>query len=164
MKSNFVLVGLNENITKQIADAVASDLNMFFLDINDLIKYNFSDEEVISKVGMEYFDRQVKKLIASASEYENTVINCPYDLFLQEENLQALKNKAIVIFISIDKNCLQIQNRDYVADKKLDIVLLAYEELSKSLEQEADIKIEYNGKDIKQIIKNISVKIKNFVG
>lgn len=160
MNRNIVLVGLDYETIKSTAILLSSEFDMFFLDINDLIKYNFKDEEnIISIVGVEYYNKQIKKIVSSICDYENTIINCPYDLFLDEHIRENLEKNAISIFIDISKKDMSYLNNKKQLNEKLDIPLLAYEELKSELINISNYVVKYN-KDVKNIIKDI----KNIMG
>ncbi len=152
MKSNIVLIGLDYGVVNNLAVEIAPILDMFYLSIEDLIKYNLNKEEVLEKAGEDYLDLQIKKLVIGASEYENTIINCPYDLFLNIDIWEKLSSSCVLVFINIKKEYLQKINETKSLTKKNDISLLTYEELTKHISEMCNIKIAYNGEDIKKII------------
>lgn len=157
MKKNIVFVGLDNQITKSIANALSKELDMFFLDINDLIKYNFKNEDdVIFKVGIEYYDNQIKKIIKGASSYENTIFNCPYDLFLNDEIFNYFKDNHL-IYIDIPKQVLEKISLENNIDNKLDVQLLAYDEFKTKLMSKTNVSLKYteinnNIKELKNIL------------
>lgn len=153
MKSNIVLVGLDYIFVKKMADNLSASLDMFYLDIEDLIRYNFKDEDdTISKVGYEYYSKQIKKLVCSASTYENTIINCPYDLLLNNEIWQKLKQSATIVFVDIPKAILTKLNDNYPTTQKIEIQLLTYKELTKEIKSKADLFVNYSGEDLNTFI------------
>lgn len=161
MKSNIVLVGLDYELIKLVGNELSASLDMFYLDINDLIKYNFKNEqETTSKVGYEYYSKQVNKLAISASGYENTVVNCAYDLFLKEEIRQSLSQTGLTIFVKIKKSILKQRNLEYPINKKNEIPIIVCNELTKELEKVCDVVVLYNGEDVNNFINIINNKIK----
>ncbi len=153
MKSNIVLVGLDYIFVKKMADNLSASLDMFYLDIEDLIRYNFKDEEdTISKVGYDYYNKQIKKLVFSASTYENTIINCPYDLLLNNEIWQKLKQSATIVFVDIPKAILTKLNDNYPTTQKIEVQLLTYKELTKEIKSKADLFVNYSGEDLNAFI------------
>lgn len=159
MSSNIVLVGLDECLTKMVANELATDLDMFFLDINDLIKYSLNEKDVISKLGKDYLDNQIKKLTLSACDYENTIITCPYDLFLNEQIWEKLKQVSVSIFLNTTKQHLEKVNKKKPIDQKLDVLLLVYEEASKSLCQKCDFKVDVIKNNAKQCVLDIKQQL-----
>ena len=156
MDSRIVLVGLDNQLVKDISNALADKLNMFFLDIDDLIKYNFaSQEETIAKVGIDYYEKQIKRLAIGACDYENTVIYCPYDLLLDEEIMLNFKSKTKIIFLNIPKMMLVNQNMPRFESEKLDIQILAYEELTKQLENISNYNFIFSGNNVIDIVNEI---------
>lgn len=155
MNKNIVLVGLDYATVKSTANDLSASFDMFYMDINDLIKYNFKNkEETISKVGVEYFNNQVKKIVSSTSDYENTIINCPYDLIIDTDIQNRLKKSAYLFLLDIPKEVLIDLNKSKQANEKLDVQIIAYEELTKELANISDYVVKYN-KDVKNIIEDI---------
>ena len=75
MKSNITFIALNNSFKKNIAKQLAEKLEMFYIDINELINYNLHNvAEVISLAGLEYYNEVETKTVASISSYENSLI------------------------------------------------------------------------------------------
>ncbi|MBE7075092.1 MAG: hypothetical protein E7376_03860 [Clostridiales bacterium] len=159
MKSNIVLVGLNYEYVKQVALSLCRVLDMFYLDIKDLIAYNLTDEQtVISTAGVQYYENEIKKLAISTADYENSVINFTYDLFINEEIFTKIKHSATFIFIDIDKKNLKEQNIKKDISQKLDIELIAFEEISKLIISKCDYVSK--GKNAELHVENILNQLK----
>ena len=154
-------MGLDYNMVNDVAISLASSFDMFFLSINDLIKYNLNKEDVLLKAGEEYLNLQIKKLAMGASEYEYTVINCPYDLFLNEEIWEKLDKSCVLIFLNAKKEYLEQLNETKNLTEKNDVALLVYDEISSQLKSKCDIKVSYNGEDMKKIINKIRKELAN---
>ena len=71
---------------------------MFFVDVKELIEYDLvNSKEALLRCGKEYIEKEERKTVRNVSEYENTVVNIPYDLFVN--NRDFFKNNNINIFI-----------------------------------------------------------------
>lgn len=160
MKSNILLVGLDYNFIKNVAGELANKLDMFFLDVNDLIEYNLIDaKNVRVKCGVEYFEKVEKKIALSVAEYENTVINFPYSLFLNANFSSILAKRALIIFIKMDKETLVKEN--FKNNKNsLSLEILTCDELNKLLSEKTDIVVENSTLNTKICIDDIIEKLK----
>lgn len=159
MKSNILLVGLDYNFVKSVARELANKLDMFFLDVNDLIEYNLIDAKNVKvKCGVEYFEKVEKKIALSVGEYENTVINFPYSLFLNANFSNILSQRALIIFIKMDKETLVKENFKN-NQNTLSLEILTCDELNKLLIEKSDIVVENSTLNTKicidDIIKNL---------
>ena len=160
MKSNILLVGLDYNFVKNVANELANKFEMYFLDVNDLIEYNLIDTKNVKVTcGVEYFEKVEKKIALSVTEYENTVINFPYSLFLNANFCNLLSKRALTIFIKMDKETLVKENFRN-GENKLSIEILTCEELNKLLSEKVDIVVENSTLNTKICIDDIIQKLK----
>ena len=101
MKSaiNIVIVSLNEKFCKSVATNLADSLEMYHADCEEMIVYNLGNpKEVLSKCGIEYYNKKTKGAVRNCSEYENTVISISYELF---KTYQYLFENSLSIFIAL---------------------------------------------------------------
>lgn len=161
MKGNILLVGLDYYFVKYVGTELAKKLDLFFLDVNDLIEYRIIDKEKMQFLcGMDYFERKKRGVVFEVSDYENTIINIPYDIVLNNEYKEILK-KSTLIFLNIKKELLQELNNDKRIENKLDIEILTHEELTKLLLNISEYNITLENKDVDKIVENI-LKLKIF--
>lgn len=98
MKPNLVVVGFEYEFNKKLCIYLADKLDMFFVDVKELIEYDLvNSKEALLRCGKEYIEKEERKTVRNVSEYENTVVNIPYDLFVN--NRDFFKNNNINIFI-----------------------------------------------------------------
>ena len=98
MKPNLVVVGVEYEFNKKLCIYLADKLDMFFVDVKELIEYDLvNSKEALLRCGKEYIEKEERKTVRNVSEYENTVVNIPYDLFVN--NRDFFKNNNINIFI-----------------------------------------------------------------
>lgn len=149
-------MGLDYDIVKMLAEKLSAEFGMFFLDINDLIGYSFSNQPNVEKmIGIDYYNSQVEKLCKSSCNYENTIINFPADLLLKEPVYTCAKEKCVLIFINISKRDMIFSNEQKHVTQKNDLNIISQDELVKVLSKRADHVIKYNGKDYELCIKDI---------
>ena len=153
------MVGLDYEFIKSVANELANKFDMFFLDVNDLIEYNLMDTKNVKVTcGVEYFEKVEKKIALSVAEYENTVINFPYSLFLNANFSKVLSKRALTIFIKMDKETL-VKENFRKGDNKLSIEILTCEELNKLLSEKVDIVVENTTLNTKICIDDIVEKL-----
>lgn len=156
MKGNILLVGLDYSFVKCVGTGLAEKLDLFFLDVNDLIEYRIIDKEKMQIVcGMEYFEKKKRNVIFEISDYENTIVNIPYDIVLNKEYKEVLK-KSTLIFLNFNKELLEKFNKSRKEENKLDIELITYEELTKLLLELADYSVIVESENIEKNIESIS--------
>ena len=89
---NLALLGPEGNFNREIAASLAERLDFFFLDTDELIRYEHSEIGGDLPAG-EFLKRQAA-LCKRLSDYERTVICCGESLPCFEQNLRALARGA----------------------------------------------------------------------
>jgi len=154
MKSNILLVGLDYEFIKKVATKLADSFDMFFLDANRLIEYSLIDvENVKLKCGIEYFEKEVKKIILSVKDYENAIISFPYNLYLKNEI--ELKSGAITILLKINRRQLEKLNLNKDANNQLSTEILTCEELNILLEKATNMSVDIKTLDVDSCVEEI---------
>ena len=134
---------------------------MHYLDIKDLISYNLVDErDVLDKAGVEYYKEQVHKIVLSACEYENTIINIPYDLFLKDDFAKQLNKSSVSIFVNLDKNTIIDNDKQQKEENKNTLAIITCDELCLLLSQNAHLQVDVNN-NIEETVNKILNLLKN---
>lgn len=103
MKSNITLIALNAKFKKEIAKKLAEKLGMFYVDVNEMIKYDLLNiNQVISVAGIDYYNKVESKTVASISTFENALITVENDTFFNNDNYKILKEKSLFIYLRLD--------------------------------------------------------------
>lgn len=140
MKSNMLLVGLDYDFTKCVANELSGIFDMRYLDVKDLIAYSLVNaDDVLEKLGIEYYNKQVHKIILSTAEYENTIINIPYDMFLRDNISEKLATACLTIFVNLDKQSIIANDKNKDETRKNTTAIIAYEEFCELIKQKTDI-------------------------
>ena len=164
MKSNILLVSLDYDFTKAVAIKLANYFDMHYLDIQGLIEYSLMDKENMKlKCGLEYVEREEQKIATSARNYENAVINFPYDLFMKNGNSINLNDTSITIFIKINDNLLYNLNSKKDGEKKLVVELITQNELSEILEKKTEAVVEIKSIDENECVHEIVEKLREIL-
>lgn len=84
---NIVLVSLNDKFSRSVASSLASRLDMFNADCHDMLIYDLvNPKEMIEKCGIEYFKKREKGVMENCSEYHNTILTIPFELYKSYSN------------------------------------------------------------------------------
>ena len=145
MKPNLVVVGFEYEFNKKLCIYLADKLDIFFVDVKELIEYDLvNSKEALLRCGKEYIEKEERKTVRNVSEYENTVVNIPYDLFVN--NRDFFKNNNINIFI-----------KPFKAD---DIYMLVMEDRIALLKNDYKIFIENSENSVESCYNKIITKLK----
>ncbi|MDD3232386.1 MAG: hypothetical protein PHO06_03450 [Clostridia bacterium] len=123
-----VIISLADEFGSKTSEIVASDLDMFFLKVDDYIDYNmFNSKEVLSRCGIEYFKKQETKFLNEALGFINTLYYISYDLFINNQNIfEKIDCEYIYIALSLE----QLKNLN---EKTVAINSIAFEDRDKFL-------------------------------
>ena len=135
---------------------------MFFLDVQDLINYSLIDPKNVELVcGIDYYEKEEKRISSSIKDYENTVISFPYNLLVKYNYEKNITSNALIIFIDINKKALEEYSKSAKVQNNLLVEILAYEELTKVIKQRAEIIIPCNEYNVSSCVNEIKKAIKN---
>lgn len=144
MKSNITLIALNDEYKKTISKNLSERLEMFYIDINELIEYNLCDIcRVISLAGVEYYNEEERKTLINVSGYENTIINLSINTLLKNDYFEILKEKSLVIFLKSDIDDYKKLNKELNQKQQNNYNKKDFNEINKILNKKSDIIIEY---------------------
>jgi len=164
LKSNITFIALNNGLKKEIAKNLAEKLEMFYIDINELIKYQIPNtSEVITLAGIEYYNEEETKIVKTVSSYENTLITIDLDTFFNNNNYLHLKENSVFIYLKVDfENFKKLLEREIPKKSRLEKSLSkkVFNERNKIIELESDIIINFN--DETSLLSDIFKKIKDF--
>ena len=151
MKNKIIIVGLDYNFCKSVANLLADESDAFFLDVEDYLSYSLFDRNAMKeKCGIEYLIKQEQKAIRDCLEFENAVINFPYEYFCTNEVYTAFQPSSIIVYLKISKQTLtKREENDAPAN------LICYTERDKTLLQISDFIVTVGNKKQSTIIKQI---------
>ncbi len=127
---NIVILGLDYEYNLKIGKLLSDSLGMFFLDFKEYVEYSlFSTKDMLEKCGVEYLEKQQKKCLISASEFENTILCIPYGYFF-EQDANKLFESTEKFYIYFSKNKLsKIEDADTL---KVDLMVFSDRDLQLS--------------------------------
>lgn len=108
MKSNLVLIGFMGSGKSTVGKLLAKVLEMKFIDTDAEIEkeQGRSVQDIFSKEGEAYFRNLEKEMCIKLSRANNTVISTGGGIILNKENIDNLKNDAVVFFLDVNKKTL----------------------------------------------------------
>ncbi|NCB48427.1 MAG: hypothetical protein EOM55_02205 [Clostridia bacterium] len=122
MKTNIVLVSLCNEMSKFVSKRLAKKMEMYFLDTEELLKYNLQNEKDIKNLcGEKYLDSLKNKVLSSVFDYDNSLIYLPFALFLENDNAKKLKKNSNIVFLALEKKdykSLLLGGKEVLSDEK----------------------------------------------
>lgn len=165
MISNIVIACLREDVKQKTVKILADKMEMYYADIDELIKYDVNPQEVIEKVGVEYLQQLIDKQVYNISTYENTLITASDNILTNSKNILALKTSSLIILIKIPYSAY----KKYVTKKckgviqPIDIINLnSFFDKEKIIEKSSNIVINAKWMNAKHIAKKVIKAIKKY--
>ncbi len=165
MKNKITILALNKNFKKKIAKNLSKKLDMFYVDTNELLKYDLLNiDKVIKVAGLDYYNKVETKTIKSLSSYENVVITMDNDSFFYKDNYKFLQETSLFIYLKLNYNYfVTILEKEKPKTSKYEIMLdkKVFAERDKILSNVCDIEVKING-NTKNIEDKIIKEVKNY--
>ena len=151
MKNKIIIIGLDYEFAKSVANLLADESDAFFLDVDDYISYSLFDRNAMKeKCGIEYLIKQEQKAIKDCLDFENAVINFSYEYFCTNEIYSLFKPSSIVIYLKQSKQTLAPKLSNETPTN-----IICYNERNKMLTQISDFVVNVGNKKQTTIIKEI---------
>lgn len=163
-KNNILVVCLEKNFRREFSCALATQLKMFFADVDDIIEHeNMQLKELVKFKGDGFYERLEQKTLDNVCNLNNAVINAPLNSLLAQKNLQRVRVKCFVIFARVSKDFLvrAARQENLKSSSKLVIEEVVFDERTRIFENEADITIDC-GKDVSRDVKKTIKEIEKF--
>ena len=146
MVSNITIFGLNNTFAKEVGRFLSDELEMFFADVMELLKFDFINlVEAQNIVGKEYILKQERVKIKTLSSYENTIISCDFRSLNTPDNYANLHNGSVMIYLKLSNESLSEVNKTFKDSSDYDLfsdVTINY------LESKADIVCDVSGLNV----------------
>jgi shikimate kinase len=162
MDSNIVLVGFMGTGKTVVAKALAQDLGMRYVSVDDLIekREKITIKDIFEKQGEQYFRKLEKEIVLEVSGMRGRVVDPGGGIVLDEENMRNLKNSGIVICLWAEPETIHERTR-LNAHRPLLNVKDPLGRIKEMLETRrpfyngADLHVQTDGLDVKQVVEKI---------
>lgn len=163
MKANIALVCAADSFNKEVGGKLAEKLDFYFMDVEDYLQFNMVDpQEIIQKCGVEYLNELRTKTIAEVSAYYDTVISIGLSLAMQDEHLEHLKKRCILVYMAVGETVLRkLASKERDENKKLEMEtgLIAFATRDSRARKECDVIIDAKKMDVKNMLKKIEKEV-----
>ena len=154
MVSNIVILSMNRDVSRKVAEMLSEELQMHFLDTIELFEFDnipHSFSEILEMNGESYFRKKEKGLLGYVCGFENTVIHAESGCVLSPENIKAMKENCLVIYLHLYPSNIKkyLGKKEYESNSlKLfyDIGEDAIKQRVKILKKDANIQVDANKK------------------
>lgn len=106
MKTNIALICMLPNYASAVAELLSEKLEMFFVNIDDMVKFELGDFEHISatlgeKEASEFIKKCEDKVVKNVAGFENTIICLSPKTMFSNQNYEVLSATCYVVYLQI---------------------------------------------------------------
>ncbi len=167
MKTNITFYCLLEGFSKDIGKMLCDKLDMFFVDVEDMIDFELGDTNHILKVlgdkeGKKYMKETEAKVVKRVASFENTLVCVKPTTLFSNRNYDRLKKTSYLVYLQISPKYLSKiaeESKDIVDEKMLTI---AFTEKDKMYVDSADMVVNCSALKEKRAVKKVMSTINKF--
>ena len=147
MKTNSALVCLFNNYSRNVSKLLGDKLDMFYVDVEDMLDFELGDIEHIKDVlgdveGANYINRSREKVIESICGFENTVITMDPSVLFESKTYKKVSNSCYIVYLQISPKYFESRAKsssDHIPD---DLLGIAFSERDKQYVEGSDIVVD----------------------
>lgn len=161
MKSNICILSIDKRYCRTISKILATSLNMYYADINELIVFDLQDvDEVRNLCGFEYVQKLELSKVKFVSTFENTLFTLDSHMLNNVKIYDTISKHALVIFLDMDKNTFyaKLKNQKLAKSDKQNQKDM-FDDRSQILRPKSDIVIKCDGLKPNEVVRLIKEKI-----
>ena len=147
MKTNIALVCLFNNYSRNVSKLLGDKLDMFYVDVEDMLDFELGDVEHIrdvlgDKEGENYISKSRNKVIESVCSFENTIITIDPSALFEKKTYKKVTQSCFVVYLQISPKYFATKaksSKDNIPD---DILGIAFAERDKQYVDESDLVVD----------------------
>ena len=167
MKTNITFICLLESFSKNIGKLLCEKLEMFFVDVEDMIDFELGDTEHILKVlgskeGKKYMKDTEAKIVKRIASFENTLLCVKPSTLFSNRNYDRLCKTSYMVYLQISPKYLSKraeESKDIIDEKMLTV---AFTEKDKMYVDSSDMVVNCSTLKEKKAVKKIISTINKF--
>ncbi len=167
MKTNITFICLLDGFSKNIGKLLCDKLDMFFVDVEDMIEFELGDTNHIlsvlgDKEGKKYMKETEAKVVKRIASFENTLVCIKPSTLFSNRNFDRLNKTSYIVYLQISPKYLK-----KVADESKDIIdekmlTLAFTEKDKMYVDSSDMVVNCSTLKEKKALKKLLSTINKF--
>lgn len=162
MSPNITIIGMADSFKKEVSRTLANKLDKMFVDINEMLIYNFVDGSMLDNLGQKYFDESEKKVVSSLLDCDNIVINSNISTINKEENLSLFKEKSVIVYLRLTLEQFKTINKIENCGEIVTINEKMFNERDRHLQTICDICVETDELSANKCVENLMLGLKYY--
>ena len=164
IKSYIALICLFNNYSRNVSKILGDKLDMFYVDVEDMLDFELGDIEHIrdvlgDKAGEAYIKKSRNKVLDTVCSFENTVITIDPLLLFEKNNYKKVSANCHLVYLQISPKFFASRaksSRDTIPD---DVLGIAFAERDKQYVAQSDIVIDCSKLKETKAVKKIVAQI-----
>ena len=163
-KLNICVVGLAKDLTDQVCSKLATDLELYYANVEKILEFELFDYENIERIcGKDYLAREERSIIRRLCTYEDTLMNLNYFNLNNEEILNIVKEHCLLIYLHITYNrFIDETNKERSTDNKKLLDATLFDDRDGICRMEADIVVDCKNDNANDVTKKVAQHIINY--
>ena len=167
MKTNITFICLLNHFSKNIGKLLCEKLDMYFVDVEDMINFELGDTNHIltvlgNKEGKKYMKDTESKIIKRIASFENALICVKCTTLFGNRNFDKLKKNSYIVYLQISPKYLPKiaeESKDIIDEKMLTV---AFTEKDKMFVDSSDMVVNCSTMKEKKVVKKVMSTINKF--
>lgn len=164
MKSNICVLSIDKRYCRTISKLLATSLNMYYADINELIVFDLQDvDEAKQLCGLEYIQKIEVSKVKFVSTFENTLFTLDSHMLNNDKIADTISKNALTIFLDMNKKsfCAKLKNQKLTKSDKQNQTDM-FDDHTNVLRPKADIVVKCDGLKQNEVVRLIKEKILSY--
>ena len=147
MKTNIALVCLFNNYSRNVSKFLGDKLDMFYVDVEDMLDFELGDVEHIrdvlgDKEGENYINKSRNKVIESVCTFENTIITMDPTVLFEQKTYKKVSNSCYIVYLQISPKYFASKAKSSKDNIPNDVLGIAFSEREKQYVDGSDIVVD----------------------
>lgn len=167
MKTNIAFICLLENYAKNVAKILSEKLEMFYVDVEEMVQFELGDAEHVrstlgDEAGAKYIHECETKVVKNVTTFDNTIIVIRPEHMFDGDNFDKIASTSYVVYLQISPKYFEQRCKysgDYVDESLTDI---AFSERDKYFVEKSDIVLNCSAYKEAKAVKKLTKAINKY--
>lgn len=147
MKTNIALVCLFNNYSRNVSKLLGDKLDMFYVDVEDMLDFELGDVEHVKDVlgekeGQSYINKSRERVLENICGFENTIITMDPSLLFEKKTLKQVSNSCYIVYLQISPKYFALRAKNSRDNVPNDILGIVFSERDKQYVDGADVVVD----------------------
>ena len=167
MKTNIALICLLPNYSKNISKLLSDKLDMFYVNVEEMVDFELGDLEHIlntlgERDGRKFIRDSENKIIKNVSNFENTIISINPITMFANRNFDRISKTSYIVYLQIAPKFFKIRAQETADEISESMLNIAFTERDKMYVDRSDIVVNCSSYKTSKAVKKVVSSINSF--